>query len=388
LNIHDKRDWARLIEINRATIAACSHETFFDCPAWEQGQFSGDSRIMARHHYLACCDDRLPLKAISDCAASRTPSGLLRSHWPSSFEQVISTYSLQWIGMLYDHWMFMGREDAIGQHLPVARNILQWFIDRRREDGLLGLIDEAPFIDWAFPAGCPEQGEEGGSAAVTAMAAEACGMLAVLERVAGFSQLTRHWENNRDAFLSGLAHCRDNNNGLLRDHPEGGFSVHTQVQAALAGFWKPGEAGGLLEQALDDPHCRPVATLYYRSFLAEALRKSGRRERVLRLFDDWFDMVDRGVTTWPETDRENPRSHCHGWGCMVETELLLSLFGMKPLEAGWKRLCVRPLSSLGFTGELRVELPAGQVRIHRSGDSMEWKVESSIPVALDLEADS
>lgn len=381
IELQGPRDWDRLIRINRATMAACSHETFFDCPAWEQAQFPGDSRIMARHHYLACCDDRLPLKAIADCAASRTPSGLLRSHWPSRFEQVISTYSLQWIGMLHDHWWYMGREEAIRPHLPVARNVLQWFMDRRRDDGLLGFIEEAPFVDWAFPSGCPEQVDEGGSAPVTAMAAEACGMLAEMERVAGFPELSERWDGEREAFLSGLARCWDGQRQLLRDHPEGDFSIHTQVQAALAGYWNPAKAGEVLERALGDEGCRQAGTLYYRSHLAQALRKSGRRAHVYQLFEDWFRLMETGVTTWPESDREKPRSQCHGWGCMIETELLLSLFGLSPAEPGWKRIRFEPLSSLPFTGTIRAVLPSGNIRIHRERSGDPWDFDSDIPLA-------
>jgi hypothetical protein len=161
--INDGRDWTSLITTNRRTAAACAHETFFDCPAWEQAQFPGDSRIQARHHYLVGNDDRLALKAIRDLAASVTASGLLRSHWPSSFEQIISTYSLQWLGMVHDHYQHFNRPSAWPDLLPHARGILQWFINRTRADGLLGAIDEAPFIDWAFEAGCPPQDSTGGS---------------------------------------------------------------------------------------------------------------------------------------------------------------------------------------------------------------------------------
>lgn len=361
--ISDNRPWNRLIEVNRNTMAACSHETFFDAPAWEQAQFPGDARIMARHHYIACNDDRLPLKAIADCAASRTPSGLLRSHWPSSFEQVISTYSLQWIGMLHDHWWYRGEPGALRPHLPVARGILQWFLDRQRPDGLLGRIDEAPFVDWAFPAGCPEQQEDGGSSILTAMATEACAMLATLEPVAGYPELAPRWSKAADSLRKGLEHCWDAGRGLLRDHPEGGFSVHAQVQAALAGFRDVGTCGEILVRAFADPDCVQPATLYYRAHLAEALRRAGRADLVIRLFAAWFRMLEEGASTWPETDSPDARSDCHGWGCMVETEIVHSLFGLTPAEPGWQRIRFQPPSAIPFAGRLRLLLPVGEVEV-------------------------
>jgi hypothetical protein len=303
------------------------------------------------------------LKAIADCGASRTPSGLLRSHWPSSFEQVISTYSLQWIGMLHDHWWYRGDAGALRPHLPVARGILQWFLDRQRPDGLLGRIDEAPFVDWAFPAGCPEQLADGGSSIITAMAAEACDMLAILEPVVGYPELAPRWSAAADSLKQGLLHCWDGKRGLLRDHPRGGFSLHAQVQAVLSGYWQQPVAGEVLERALNDADCRQPATLYYRAHLAEALRRAGREDLVLKLFDAWFGMLEAGVTTWPETDAPNTRSDCHGWGCMVETEIVLSLFGITPAEPGWRSIRFSPHSGLPVEGELTLRLPVGEVTV-------------------------
>ena len=205
VSIDDGQDWPRLIEVNRATAAACAHETFFDCPAWEQAQFPGDGRIQARHHYIVGNDDRLGLKAIRDCAASISPSGLLHSHWPSSFEQIIATYSLQWIGMLSDHLQHFNRPQALAEFLPTARGIMAWFVNRSRSDGLLAHIAEAPFMDWAFPAGCAPQTEEGGSAMLTSLAAESMSMLADLEQAAGYPELAPRWQQQAAAWCAGGA---------------------------------------------------------------------------------------------------------------------------------------------------------------------------------------
>lgn len=385
MSINDGRPWQRLIAVNRNTMAACSHETFFDAPSWEQAQFPGDARIMARHHYIACNDDRLPSKAIADCAASRTPCGLLRSHWPSSFEQVISTYSLQWIGMLHDHWWYRGEPGALRPHLPVARGILQWFLDRQRPDGLLGRIDEAPFVEWAFPAGCPEQGHDGGSSLLTAMLAEACAMLAALEPVAGYPELAPRWSKAAQCLRNALEHCWDAGRGLLRDHPEGGFSVHAQVQAALAGFRDDATSGAIMERALADPDCRQPASLYYRAHLAEALRRVGRADLVLTLFDAWFRMLEAGATTWPETDDPNSRSDCHGWGCMVETEIVHSLFGLKPAEPGWRRIRFAPYTAMPVDCRLKILLPCGEVEVWRSAQDGDWRIQAPVGITASFQ---
>jgi len=377
--IEDGRDWKALCEVNRRTIRACSHESFFDCPGWEQAQFSGDSRIQARQHYVAHNEDRLALKAIADLAASRTPSGLLRSHWPSSFEQVISTYSLQWIGMLHDFFWYRGDAGRLKPYLPTARGILAYFIGLKREDGLLGLVKEAPFLDWAFRAGCAPQDEEGGSSILTAMVAEACEWMADLEPACGYPELESRWRNQASVFREALSFCLDETTGLLCDFPGGEFSVHAQVQAALAGYDPPEVAGERICKAMASEECRQVSTLYYRAFVLEALRKSGRKQEAIDLLGVWFDFLEKGVRTWPENDRPDTRSDCHGWGCAPEVEAVHSLFGLEPLEPGWSRIRFQPHLPASVAGRLQLQLPCGTVALERESDG-DWQIVTPVPV--------
>ena len=39
IQLPENRPWQHMITVNRRTAAACAHETFFDCPSWEQAQF-------------------------------------------------------------------------------------------------------------------------------------------------------------------------------------------------------------------------------------------------------------------------------------------------------------------------------------------------------------
>ncbi|MCH8511950.1 MAG: hypothetical protein LAT83_09895 [Kiritimatiellae bacterium] len=387
-----KRDWPRLRQISLDTAAACAHETFFDCPAWEQAQFPGDARIQVRHHYLLAGDDRLALKAIRDLAASVTPSGLLRSHAPSSFEQIIATYSLQWIGMLQDHRAYRGDAEALRPFLPFARGILDYFLDRRRGDGLLGWIGEPLFFDWAkgFVAGCAPQERDGGSIPATALLAEACGWMAELERFAGRSALVPEWRAEATGLLDALRACPRGGGGLLPDTPAAtSFSLHAQVQAALAGLWTPEEAGAILEHAMNAPGVIQPGTMYYRSHLAEALRRAVRGDLVWSLYPRWFALLEgTGLTTWPETDRASPRSDCHGWGVMPDIELVHTLLGVAPDPApdGWARTLFTPCP--GDLTALRATIPHPRglihVNIRRDGEGDVTEIDSPVPVVRGL----
>ncbi|MCC5806135.1 MAG: hypothetical protein JJU00_07380 [Opitutales bacterium] len=385
----ENRPWDRLHRVSLDTALACAHETFFDCPSWEQAQFPGDARIQARHHYLLAGEERLALKAIRDLAASPLPSGLLPSHAPSSFHQVIATYSLQWIGMLEDYRVYRGRAEAIAPYLPQARAVLEWFLARRRSDGLPGFIDEPLFFDWApgFAAGCAPQDADGGSAAAGALLAEACGWMAALEEFAGHAAFAGHWRESKDGLLKAIAVCRDPRSGLLADTPARlSYSVHAQVQATLAGFWTDAEAADILARALDDPSVTQPGTLYYRAHLAEALRRCRSHARAFHLFRHWFGMLETGgITTWPESD-ENPRSDCHGWGVMPDIEWVHTVAGLAPDPSrhGWGRCLLDPYPGTLRTLSATVPHPLGEIRLEagRAARQLQLKIDSPVEMLV------
>ena len=99
-------DLDKIWEISWRTARLDAHETYMDTPYYEQLQYVGDTRIQALISYAVAGDDRLARQAIEAFDASRFPDGITRSRYPSSLPQTIPTFSLLWIGMLHDYWMY------------------------------------------------------------------------------------------------------------------------------------------------------------------------------------------------------------------------------------------------------------------------------------------
>ena len=94
----------KILDVGWRTARLCAHETYMDCPYYEQLQYVGDTRIQAMVSLYMSGDARLMRNAINQINSSRTPEGATFSRAPSSLPQYIPPFSLWWIGMVHDYW--------------------------------------------------------------------------------------------------------------------------------------------------------------------------------------------------------------------------------------------------------------------------------------------
>ncbi|MEA2068291.1 MAG: alpha-L-rhamnosidase, partial [Verrucomicrobiota bacterium] len=127
------------------TLRLCSGDTYYDCPYYEQLQYVGDTRVQALISLYVSGDDRLMKQAITAFENSRQPEGLTTSRYPSAARQIIPTYSLFWIAMIHDHWMYQRDPEFVRGMLGGMEGVLNWFDDRIGSDGLPG-----PLPWWNF----------------------------------------------------------------------------------------------------------------------------------------------------------------------------------------------------------------------------------------------
>ena len=397
-------------DVSWRTARLCAHETFFDCPHYEQMQFPGDTRVQAVFHYLIANDDRLARKAIDDFHASREPSGLLRCKWPSRANQILPTYALYWIGMLHDFRVYRGDRDFLRRYLPAANGVMEWFAQRVRRDGMLGRIDYAPFMDWTKPFACGNapQDAAGGSAILTLLYAEACQWMAWLEP----GNATRWRQQSRSLIHATLRQCWDAQRGSLADTSgRTSFSVHAQVEAILAGAWPATKARRVLETALCESEVSrgsgllpatgpgnrgqkaaptttpttaitPVGTFYYRYYVMQALKRAGLRDRFFELLAPWAKVLDgTGLTTWPEGGTDASRSDCHAWSVSPAIEFLQTILGVEPDPSadGFARITFNP--TLGPLEKVagKVPTPHGPITV-RLQRGRRAELDSPVPV--------
>ena len=108
----------RVWDISWRTVQLAAHETYVDAPYWEQLQYVGDTRVDALLSYTLANDDRLARQAIEQFDDSRSAEGLTQSRYPTLEPQYIPPYSLFFVGMVHDFWMYRDDRAFVAARLP------------------------------------------------------------------------------------------------------------------------------------------------------------------------------------------------------------------------------------------------------------------------------
>ncbi len=404
----DDASLSKIWEIGWRTARVGAHDTYTDAPYWERLQYVGDTRIEANISYAVAGDDRLARQAIDAINNSRIPDGLTQSRYPSSLVQMIPTFSLMWVGMVHDFWMYRGDaglkasaaakkdeknpesgEEFVKKQLPGVRAVMSWYLARQQADGLLGKIPWWPFVDWGkdFEDGVPPQEADGESSVITLQYLEALRDSAELEEQFGDKHQAEIYREAGARAAQGVWKlCWDANVELLADTPA---KRHYSQHANILGVWLdvipaekqknvmnallgasefPGQSRPKYQIQYDQYEWLPkmtLATYYFRFYLARAVEHAGMGDLYLELLWPWREMMKLGLTTWAEQP-EPTRSDSHAWSAHPNFDLLRIVAGIQPASPGFGTVRIEP----HLAGLTRVEAgmptPKGMIEVKYS----------------------
>lgn len=385
----------KIWEVGWRTARVDAHETYMDCPYYEQTQYIGDTRIEALVSYVMSGDDRLARQALLSFADSAQPSGLTESRFPAHGIQIIPPFSLLWIGMLHDFWMYRPQTaSTVQEMLPQARAVLDHFRQLQRADGLLGKLPQNGFglwnfVDWTAPylIGAPPEDSDGGSVPLSLQFAAALQNAADMEQSFGDpSRAAQDRTAAQQITTTVFQKAWDARFGLLADTPaRASFSQHANILGVLTGAISQEQVQAVLKKILgkelgndSDASMPPLASAsyYFRFYLARALDRAGLDDLYLRTLGPWRNMLDLGLTTWAEAP-EPTRSDAHAWSSHPNYDLLTLVAGIRPDAPGFGRVLIAPhLGSLTWL-EAVMPHPKGDIRVHyrREGGSVYADIE-------------
>jgi alpha-L-rhamnosidase len=354
----------------------CAHETYMDCPFYEQMMYVGDTRLEVLVTYLLTKDDALPKKALQLFDWSRLQSGLTQSRYPCWARQIIPPFSMWWVAMVHDYALWRGEPSFTKSLLPGVRAVCDHFASLIDDNGLMNAPDGWNFTDWVkttqeqlkyyggdpkWRNGVPPTGSWEVSGILNWQAALIFRLAGEIESWFGEPELAtlqnrratrlanaadKHfWNETRELYADDLAH----------EH----WSEHAQCMAILSGFVAPEKISRLEAGLLNDADLAR-ATIYFSHYLFETFRQLGRPEAFLERLDLWKGLVKNDLKTTIEMP-EPTRSDCHAWGAHPLYHFYSTLAGIRPVAPSFSEVEIKPQLGTLTSLEARIPHPKGEI---------------------------
>ncbi len=377
----------RILDTGWRTARLCAHETYMDCPFYEQLQYGGDARIQMLVSLYMTGDGRLMKNGIGLLNSSRTAEGATLSRAPSYLQQYIPPFSLWWVGTVHDYWMYVDDSPFVKEMLPGVHAILEFYARYQKKHGSLRHMPWWNFVDWVkeWPSGVPPANADGSSSALDLQLLLAYGWAADLEKALGSQALANEYRGAADRLKATiLALDWDEKAGLFADQPtHQSYSQQVNTLAVLAHVGSESQRRRVVETVIVPPaagsRTRALAqsSIYFRAYTNAALRETGLGDRYLDMLGPWREMLANGLTTWAEWNGPDSRSDCHAWGASPNFELLRTVAGIDSLEPGFKRVQVAPNPGQLERIDARMPHPKGfiEVKLNRRGQRLSAEVD-------------
>jgi hypothetical protein len=382
----DKPNLQKNVEIGWRTARLCATETYMDCPYYEQLQYFGDTRIQCLVTLFNSKDDRLVRNAILQGDQSRFAEGVTMSRYPTAQTQIIPGFSLWWIGMVHDYWMYRNDVQFVKDRLAGTRQVLSFFNKYQQADGSIKALPYWVFSDWVDSRGWKDGvapiGMDGSSAILDIQLMWTYQMAAQLEDKLGLKEVAAVYKKNAEQLAQVIrAKYWEATRGMFADTPEHDvYSQHTNALAILAGLVDGAGAKDLATKMLTDQSLAQ-ASIYFKYYVHQAATKAGLGNDYLKWLAKWDENIQMGLTTWAEmSDVSGSRSDCHAWGSSPNVELYRIVLGIDSAEPGFGKVKIEPrlgdLTNVGGT----IAHPKGAITVSYLKDkSGKWKVSAELP---------
>jgi len=372
-----------IIPIAVRGIQMCAHETYMDCPYYEQMMYVGDTRLQFLTSCAMSSEDRLNQRALELFNWSRHVTGFVLERHPSNIRQLSTTFSMIWILMLKDGAWWQRYPELIRDCIPGMRSMLEEFRAIRDENGLFTALPGWSFIDWAkgWNHGYPPEGIDGASGVCNLLFLLALQSAFELEKafgdvhfVASYTEWSKQlskaikdkfWDEERSLFADDLDHTY--------------YSEHAQALALLSGQFPSLEAS-CFEALISAPDLTRT-TVYFSFYLHETLTKFGRTDILLEKLDFWKDLKEQGFKT-PVEAPEPSRSDCHAWGSHPLFSMHASLCGIRPATPDFTEVIIKPQPASLTELSSKLPHPEGFIDFSMKKQKNEWLVEVSLPENL------
>jgi len=394
----DEAFYSKLVDTGFRTLRLCSHETYEDCPYYEQLSYAADNYVASQLAATLAGDFTLTAHTLREFFWSRTSEGLTQSRYPCRMPQIIPAWSQFWLLNVRTYFQNTGDDALVREVMPGIESVLRWF-EQKREDageGVVGKLNYWCVLDWSpdwAKIGTPASGIPPGTY-TEASAANSLLHLWCLQAAAELNEAigerqTALVQQRRAKKLARQINLVfwDARRGAYRDRRTGeNFSQITNALAILSDAAPAGRWAQLAPRLLDPSFNR---TAYFgQYFVLEALAKAGEFERAWPIYEHFRKLFSPGSAAFPEvltTFPAIPNSHrslCHAWSAGSVHHLLASGLGIRPQEPGWRSVRIAPSPGSLTTLQGQVPTPHGPVKVNLRREADGWRGSAETPTGI------
>ncbi len=322
------------------TLRHSMHEHYEDCPWREQALYTLDSRNQMLCGYYVFERSGFPKASLELISRGVRPDGILNLCYPSGQVIAIPAFSLVFFVQMREYLDHTGDIEFIKEKYPMMKALMQTFINKPREDGLIENFYGSEggywnFYEWAETMeGNFNEKNRSIEAPINAFLSIALGHFAVIASKLGNKDEESYYLGLKNEINSALAKRFYNSETKLfesfSDRHHGTYSVLTNSLCLLCGA-----ADGVDKSVIFDILSANGAgntglkvipnTLSMNCFRFDALLNADEEKFtpvILNEIDtEYFKMLKKGATTFWETalgesDFDDAGSLCHGWSAL------------------------------------------------------------------------
>lgn len=377
--VSDNDKMNSLIPTAIRTLQMCSHETYMDCPYYEQLMYAGDTRVEVLTTYAITRDFSLPQKAIAMFNAAREDyEGLNSCAYPDMESKVIPSFSLWWIGMVYDYALYGGDMSFVGEMMCGVRAVMETILSHKNENGLIVSPNGWDYIDWSQNSAnkwhygiAPDEGTNINSI-FNFQTAYILRLMSLLESHLGENELSERYArlSKEISDITAKTFWDEKRKIFTDDIFKKNGSEHAQCMAILCGNLDKETEDQVFEGLITDMDLARTS-IFYSHYLFEVFKKKNRVDLLEQKLSKWYELLDYGYKTLPEYLSLVTRSDCHAWSVHPIYHYFSTFLGIRPNAIGFDEIEICPqLGSLKY---------AKAKMIHKNGDIfVEFKIENNV----------
>ncbi|MFF5384259.1 alpha-L-rhamnosidase C-terminal domain-containing protein [Pedobacter suwonensis] len=359
------------------TLYVNMRDNYFDCPDRERAQWWGDAVLLMGESFYTYSTSAHALmrKAINELAGWQRPIGELIAPIPGNFNQELPDQMLTSIGYygFWNYYMNTGDRKTIENVYPTVKKYLSlWKTD---DTGLTTLRNG----DWLW-------GDWGDNIDVRLIMA-GWHYLAL----DGASRMADLLGYNNDAamYRQVMSHVKSGYNKCWDGHAYRHPSYHkrtddrAQALAVISGIADSSK----YERISETLHTQMHASPYMEKYVMEALFKMGKGKYAMERTKLRFaEMVNNQFYTtlfegWGIGENGfGGGTTNHAWSGGAQIVISAYLFGIRPLDAGYKTFLVEPDPANLRTGTLNVPTVRGMIKTSFENNANEFKLQLTVPL--------